>query len=84
MTIPVGTVVMHQGYGLGTVIGHNGVKPNKYFNEKPLDAMEIANQAGLISGIFASMYSGDVYPNIVLFECGYKDVYADIELETVN
>lgn len=82
--LPLQIRVFHQGHGLGTVIAYNGIRPNQYFQQKPLEAIRLADQAGLVSSLFISAYSGDRYPNVVQFDSGYKDVYADIEVEVIN
>lgn len=84
MMLPIGTKVFHSGHGEGEVVGHNGVVPNKYFREKPLEALEIADHAGMLSGLLASCYSADIYPNIIKFNSGYQDVYADTEVLPIN
>ena len=82
--LPIGTKVFHQGHGLGEVVAHNQITENNYFKEKPKEAAELANEAGLLSGILVSFYSGDIYPNVIQFDSGYKDVYADKEIEVIK
>lgn len=82
--LPLGAKVFHTGHGEGQVIGHNQAKEDKYFAEKPKEATDILTTAGLISALAASFYTGDVYPNVVQFKSGYKDVYADNEVTVIN
>lgn len=70
-------------HGLGQIVGYNGYQANPYVLSNPLDALEIANQAGLLGSVVNSFYGADQYPYIVLFEDGYQDVYTDSELEVV-
>lgn len=81
MKFKVGDRVKHFGHGLGTVIATNGTQKNVYFQEKPLDAIKMANNAGLLKELVNSLYDGDRYPYVVKFDSGYQDVYSENDLE---
>ena len=85
--LPKGTRVLHNftnGHGEGTVVGHNGVRENRYFKEKPQDAAKIAGATGLLPALVNSIYDGERYPNVVQWDNGYKDVYADSDLKDIT
>jgi hypothetical protein len=78
----IGTRVVHDGHGPGTIVAHNGVAPASYAVEN-LGSPEVAAAvgAGLGQAIITSVYSSDRYPYVVHFDPterfpdGYKDVY---------
>jgi hypothetical protein len=89
--IEVGTRV-RGAHGLGTVVALNERQPNRYFEERPIEAAEIASALGAvvlpdgtridaIGALADSLYDGDRYPYRVRFDTGYEDVYAEGELE---
>lgn len=80
--LPIGTNVHHTGHGDGVIVSYNGVKANTYAMEN-LGSPEISAVAvklGLGSALVNSFYSGDLYPYVVQFKSGYKDVYAPVDL----
>lgn len=84
--LPVGTRVRHaypRGHGPGTIVAHNGVRPNNYLNTNFGDAVDIAAATGLLGGLVSLSYDGERYPYVVQFDSGYKDVYSPHDLETL-
>lgn len=81
MKFKVGDRVRHFGHGLGAVVAMNSTQKNLYFQEKPLDAIKMANNAGLLKGLVDSLYDGDKYPYVVKYDSGYQDVYSESDLE---
>lgn len=90
--LPIGQRVTHfdggkDTHGKGTIVAYNGIEPNNYLNEKPKDAIELAGQAGLLSGLIGSFYDKTRCPYVVHWDPserypnGYKDVY---EPESIN
>lgn len=79
----VGDRITHFGHGPGVIIALNQTGRNKYFEEKPMDAVRLARAAGLIDGLVNSLYSADRYPFIVKFDDGYQDAYAEEDLTVV-
>lgn len=72
--IPIDTEVTHPGHGRGRVIARNtreGVQ---------MEHVCSANDATVAALAVSSFYPGDKYPNVVLFDSGYMDVYADQEV----
>jgi len=89
MALKIGTRVFHTGHGQGTVVGRNP-SHGGYAAEHPEMVAEAvaqlpAEQRGVLAGGFMSaVYSGDRFPNVVQFDSGYRDVYADHEVERVK
>lgn len=79
--LPIGIKICHPDHGEGEVIGYNGIKKT----ENPLDPCErTVGAMGILSTFSTSRYTGDIYPNIIQFKSGHKDVYADGEVTVIN
>lgn len=80
--LPIGTRVIHDGHGPGTIVALNSVQPSGYvasnLGKAPVNE---AVALGLGQAVMASMYSNDRFPYVVHFDPsdrfpdGYKDVY---------
>ena len=70
-------------HGAGVVVAHNGTPSNNYI-DGAIEALDSDVDTTIMSGLVSSFYSGDRYPNVVLFDTGYQDVYADSELTLVG
>lgn len=81
---PVGTRVVHdyaEGRGPGVIVGLNSQEPMPYLEERPLEALSLATEAGLTEACLNAFYSADRYPFRVRFDRdGYTDVYGCREL----
>jgi hypothetical protein len=71
--LPINARVTHFDGGLGThgkgtIIGYNGIQPNRYLAEKPKEAAELAVNAGLGDALVASMYDGVRCPYVVRWD----------------
>lgn len=88
--LKIGTRVSHfdggpNTHGLGTIVGYNGVSPNKYAEDKPEEALELAIPFGLVGTLIESMfYSGERCPYVVQWDNGYKDVYEKESVQEVK
>lgn len=80
--IDIGTRVKGS-HGVGVVVAHNGNPSNNYI-DGAIEALDSDVDTRVVSGLVSSFYSGDRYPNVVLFDTGYQDVYADSELTLVG
>lgn len=93
--LPIGTRVTHFGggpntHGFGTIVAYNGIEPSSYLQTNFKDAVELAGEAGLLSGLVNSFYDHTRCPYVVRWDVnparsdkyprGYKDVY---ELDSV-
>lgn len=81
--LPLGVKVFHSGHGHGEVVDHNQEKDNKYSMDN-LAEVVWNTPAGIISALATSFYSRDLFPNVIKFEDGHKDVYADNEVSVIN
>lgn len=81
--ITIGTRVYHSGHGYGTIVDYNGQQRNRYLEERPREAVEIASSLGIdmTQPLINSFYNGDRYPYIIRFDYGYQDVYSEQEFE---
>jgi hypothetical protein len=93
--LPIGTRVTHfdggpNTHGKGTIVKYNGVKPNEYMNEKPIEAMALAAKAGLGAALLSSLYDGTRCPYVVHYDPserypeGYKDVYEPDSIQVIS
>jgi len=79
--LAVGTKVHHTGHGLGTIVALNSKSPNTYAAENlASELMALMTEAGLAGAVVNSFYNGELYPYVVQFDSGYKDVYAEGEV----
>jgi hypothetical protein len=86
--LPINTRVTHFGggdgtHGVGTIVAYNTREPNRYLQEKPHEAIRLADEAGLLSALVSSTYDGQRYPYVVRWDNGYSDVYAPTDLQQV-
>ena len=87
--LAINTRVSHFGggdgtHGVGTIVAYNTREPNLYFQEKPQEAVRLADEAGLLSALVSSTYDGQRYPYVVRWDNGYQDVYAPTDLQQVG
>ena len=66
--LAVNTRVEHNGHGPGIVIRHNTL-PRGNPNSRYPDC---------------TFYDGERYPNVVLFDSGFEEVYADTDLVVIE
>ena len=77
--LDTGTRVKHRGHGEGTVVARNTTTAPTYNIEKGVEIVD-GSMATYYLGYF---YTGDKYPNIIQFDTGYCDVYADSEVDAL-
>jgi trans-2-enoyl-CoA reductase len=76
--LPIGQRVTHLDggpgtHGKGTIVAYNGVKPDSYAAQKPVEAANMVAEAfsdsvlkrAMLDAIANSFYSGDRYPYVV-------------------
>lgn len=78
--LPLFTRVTHfdggpGSHGKGTIVAYNGVQPIPYFEERPVEAAEMANRAGLISVLAVSAYNAVRCPYVVQWD--YRQDFFD-------
>ena len=88
--LPIGTLINHSGHGPGKIIGHNNVTSQaadyamSNRGQQVLKDIPPEVKPTMAAGIISSIYNGDRYPYIILFDSGYKDVYSDMEVIVIK
>jgi hypothetical protein len=82
--LPIGTRVTHwdggpNTWGKGTIIAYNQVEPSSYLKTNFVDAINMANEAGMLGGILGMMYDRTRCPYVVQWDIRVGDTELDEE-----
>jgi len=79
MAYAIGTRVKHAGHGEGEVVDHNTRKRHSFRH-----IVEGASENALMREMCVdAFFDGERYPNVIQFDSGYRDVYADQEVQKI-
>lgn len=78
--LPIGTKIYHQGHGTGTIVAYNNMS-NQYA-KRLLEQRDVLQTIGTLA--VETFYPKDKYPYVILFDNGYKDVYATSDVTPIN